>query len=188
METFDSILASVVKPKPNTWFITITIDPKLFVKTAKQQFEITYPPMIKILDRFSYDYSYVTELTEHANVHYHCWLEFKNINTKYRFINAFKESKHLGFIKVNKEPIIETERTYAYMIDAENKKQGKNLAAAYDLIRKYEIAGSKDKFNEIKIKCIEKNKSLGIIYGQDLDTKRETREESDKEVLSGEYF
>lgn len=147
MDEFDGIIQSMNAPKPNTWFLTVTLKPSIFPKPAAYQFVASINPFIKILEKYCYDYSYVTELTEHANVHYHAWIELRNNNHKYRIINEFKKDKVLGFCKINTEPIYDTDRTYAYMLDEHNKKIGKNLKAAYDLIQRKEIAGSKNKFN-----------------------------------------
>lgn len=141
----EEVIARLRKPNGG-YFITVTLKPLLYIKPASYQFACTINELLKILNNNCYDFGYVTELTDNSNVHYHAWVEFKNINNKHKFINAFKKSKVLGFCKVNTEPIVEIERTYNYMIDVENKKVGKNLKAAYDLIGKPEIAGGRIPF------------------------------------------
>lgn len=138
------ILKEFRGPTPGvcSWFITQTIDPKLNSKPAEYQFAATLNLFIKILEKYCSDYQYVTELTEQANVHYHAWVVFRNVNNKFRFINEIKKTKNLGFCKINKDPIIEYDRVALYMIDIGDDKAGKNLKAAYALIQKREVIGS----------------------------------------------
>jgi len=137
----EKILQDFIKPTAGSWFITQTISPKLNIKPASYQFAVAINPFIKILDRYCYDYQYVTELTDQCNVHFHAWVVFKNDNNKFRFINDIKKTKELGFCKINVQPITEIERTASYMIDANDEKKGKNLKAAYALIQRTEVIG-----------------------------------------------
>jgi len=156
------VIDNVQKPLINSWFITQTICPKLYTKSAELQFALTLNPFLKILEKYCYNYSYVTELTEHANVHYHAWIELRNDNNKYRLINEIKKTRNLGFCMINKERIEDIERTYAYMVDSDLRKMGKNLQAAYNLILKPEVAGSKNNLNFDLFKGLIRNQPILI--------------------------
>jgi hypothetical protein len=106
----------LAKPKNGSYFVTITLDPKLYKYTSLTQFEMTACEVHNIIDHASLDYGCVAELTDDANVHYHAWIDFRSYSHRIQFINRIKKCRILGFIKINKEPIENVVRVYDYMI------------------------------------------------------------------------
>lgn len=102
-------------PIPGSWFYTITLNPKLYKYTFNTQYDITRFEVMKILD-ISDHYSFVVEATKDGNCHYHAWCYCNNPFSRILIINKFKSSKFIGYVMLNREPIIDTQRTYNYMI------------------------------------------------------------------------
>lgn len=127
-------------PPKGTQFLTVTLSPKIYDKPPKYQFLATINQIIRVLERFCLDYCLVTELTDQGNVHYHAWIHQRNRNNQCRLCVALKKLKYIGFIKINKEDITETERTYNYMLG--HDKSGCNLDAAYQEIKMADVVSN----------------------------------------------
>lgn len=139
MSNYARTEAEVRKPPRGSLFLTVTISNKLNNLVPKIQFMKTQPLVRRILDKYMSDYCLTTEVTEQGNVHYHAWIIFRNINHKARLCVEFKAKRELGFIKINPTPIENVDRTYNYMIDANNEKVGKNLKEAFHLLQRIDI-------------------------------------------------
>lgn len=137
MVSFGELVAAIRRPPLNSWFLTVTISPKLNKLHPKIQFLKAFYPMVDILDRFCGDYCIVTELSGDGNVHFHAWFTYRNPNHRVRLICTFKEKKYnsiLGFVKINGTPITEIDRVYDYMCGTstteDKDKTGKDLKEA----------------------------------------------------------
>jgi len=109
----------------NSWFITITLNSKFYVKRARNQFLITKDKIKYFLKMFCKEFLIIPELTQKSNIHYHGYIVFNdNIHdniTKEDYLNTQKSClidvlKIIGLSKINTSPIIEVRRTRDYML------------------------------------------------------------------------
>jgi len=97
-----------------SYFLTITLDPKIYKRTISEQF-ITVRDFIKnILKQYSDNFWLVAELTEQSNVHFHGFISFAQSHYKHHIIDALKRFP-LGMSKINNSVIVEKRRTVEYM-------------------------------------------------------------------------
>lgn len=92
-------------PSNNLWFMTFTIDPKLYKMNAMTQFEMTVNEIRSILENHVTQYTISTELTEQGNVHYHAIGIIKDKFGKITLIDKIKRKRMFGFMKINSQPI-----------------------------------------------------------------------------------
>lgn len=103
---------------PETFFITVTLKPKLYKFTAHTQYQITTYDMDKCIYQ-SDDYILVPECTKDGNIHYHAIVSFRNALQRISFIDSVKKNKTLGFIKLTPKPLDNKEsfdRAYNYLL------------------------------------------------------------------------
>lgn len=74
--------------------LTITLKPFCYVKTARQQFEMTKPMMLSLLK--PYKHTTVCELTESNNIHYHTLIEIEGNIARDMLINRIRPYKAFG--------------------------------------------------------------------------------------------
>lgn len=63
-------------PNVYTHFVTFTLQPHLYGKTARQQIRTTFAKANFELQRVAKSYHLVAELTKKANIHYHAMVEY----------------------------------------------------------------------------------------------------------------
>ncbi len=134
------ISAQVTSPTPSFKFATLTLNPRLQKHPANKQFSITIAHFISVLQTFNEDYSYVTELTQNGNVHYHFWFVDKYKNSMREMMDTFKQIQLFGFMcisrdNVNKSTLQKQEDTYAYML--------KDIEGTYKLVRSRNMTGNR---------------------------------------------
>jgi len=139
MRKSNSPADEVREPPRGSRFLTVTINPRLNAKPPSYQFAVTYNDLVHILNIYARDFCLVTELTLQACVHYHIWFVLRNNNAQCFMCAKLKAVKNLGFIKVNADPIVDTVRTLAYMLDSKCLKEGANLNAAIITINRWEV-------------------------------------------------
>lgn len=101
----------------NTYFITITLKPKLYKYSSGTQFDISKPEVDKLLYSV-YEYVSVAEMTVEGNCHWHAICRFSNDLNRIRFIDCVKKNRTLGYIKVTPKPVDSKEsldRAFQYM-------------------------------------------------------------------------
>lgn len=112
--TVDHILA--LKPPQQSYFLTVTIKPKLYKYSSTTQYDLTVGELAHILETCCKDYACFPELTERSNIHWHGWITFRDRLNQHTFVNKCKTNKMLGMIKINDQVITDTNRTHAYII------------------------------------------------------------------------
>lgn len=90
---------------PNLMFITITLKPKLYKFQATTQYELTVCEIQHIFNQRCNDTTFVCEITEAGNIHYHAMTIFTDKVRKLCFIDAIKRNKHFGFMKITPNSI-----------------------------------------------------------------------------------
>lgn len=114
------MFANEVRPPPtNSWFVTITLPPKLYKYSSVTQYELTYGEIQHIMYSCCADFECIPEHTQQGNLHYHGWFTVAEVTSKILLMNKLKRSRQLGFIKLTTEPIITDEsirKTHTYMI------------------------------------------------------------------------
>lgn len=88
----------------DTFFITITLSPKLHSYGTTTQYDLTIHDVKKALGT-SIKYILVTEVTKTGQVHYHAIVVSHSTVYFVRTINLLKKCRKLGFINVTKNPI-----------------------------------------------------------------------------------
>lgn len=82
---------------------TITLKPRMYQYKAEQQYDMTYPDLIKHLECNGFtEYTIIAELTKNYNIHYHMTITFKNIklNNMKKFVDTFRKSQVFGFVNI----------------------------------------------------------------------------------------
>jgi len=109
----------------NSWFITITLNSKFYVKRARNQFLITKDKIKYFLKMFCKEFLIIPELTQKSNIHYHGYIIFNdnmnnNVDNKEyletQMLCLIDVLKIIGLSKINTLPIIEVRRTRDYML------------------------------------------------------------------------
>lgn len=98
-----------------SYFLTITLKPKLYQFTTVTQFELTHSDIVTMLDAACKDYVIVTEFTKSANIHYHALVTFTSPTHRISLINKLKKNRLLGFTKFDPQPIRSSIRVCDYM-------------------------------------------------------------------------
>lgn len=99
----------------NSYFLTITLKPKLYKFTSVTQLELTNHDVYAILYRNSVDYIVVAEHTQAGNIHYHAVVAFSGKLQRIQLLNMFKKNRALGFVKLDPEPVSNKVATANYM-------------------------------------------------------------------------
>lgn len=135
MVRYDYLLEQIRIPPKYSLFLTVTLPKRLNSEFTGYQFNVTYPCIVSILNRYCYDFCLVTEVTEDANVHYHAWIILKKQSDKCFLCAAIKKDKNLGFYKLDKNAIEDQHRVYKYMRgECDKDKEGKDLKAAHKIM------------------------------------------------------
>lgn len=103
-----------VDPMKGSYFITITLPPTMYKLPAKIQYEFMLNHIRKTFRRYGH-FQLLPELTEEGNVHFHGWVDMTAIQ-RYKLIDHLKRMKHYGYSKINKDPIVDTNRVKEYML------------------------------------------------------------------------
>lgn len=80
--------------------ITITLNPKLFKLTTRQQFEKTANEIVKFMKTMTTKLTLVTEVTEKYNIHYHGVFVTDRKNIQYKINNMVRGHKLFGFVMI----------------------------------------------------------------------------------------
>lgn len=104
-----------ILPMKGSYFITVTLKPKLYKYPSTTQFEMTACQLEVYANQYATNFDILPELTNEGNIHYHGWLLFPDNLHKFKFQDKVKKDKNLGFIKINTEPIIDCQRVAEYM-------------------------------------------------------------------------
>lgn len=100
-----------VRPPPEgSYFITITLKPKLYKYSSTTQYELSYGTIQHILHTTVQDYEVVPEHTKDGNLHYHAWIYSSNPCAKILCLNRLKRDRSLGYIKLTPEIIIKEDQ------------------------------------------------------------------------------
>lgn len=102
----------------NTYFITVTLKPKVYKFLTATQFDITRLHLIEQLHKHTDKFIIVPEVTKLGNVHYHGIIHSSRGIVS--FINAIKKQgkNNIGFMKVTPNPLDSKEnldRAYEYV-------------------------------------------------------------------------
>lgn len=97
-----------IKPETVRYSATITLKPRMYQYKAEQQYDMTYPELIKHLSCNNYsNATIISELTKNYNVHYHITITFQNpytkdfkINFQKQFVDSFRKSQVFGFVNI----------------------------------------------------------------------------------------
>lgn len=95
--------APEIKDNSMRYSFTITLKPRCYVEPAEAQFDLTYAILYQMLTSIGTKITLVAEATQNLNVHYHgtiCFKEYKNVNHRKCFIDAFRKTKHFGFVSI----------------------------------------------------------------------------------------
>lgn len=82
---------------------TITLKPRMYIDPAEIQFDLTFSELRTILRSLSVKFTLVAEVTKKGhNIHYHgtITLPMSRKNPIKRFIDAFRKTKHYGFVSI----------------------------------------------------------------------------------------
>lgn len=88
---------------------TITLKPRMYQYKAEQQYDMTYPDLIKHLSCNGYSkMTVISELTKNYNIHYHLTITFPFDGTLYKgfpnwqkkFVDSFRKSPVFGFVNI----------------------------------------------------------------------------------------
>lgn len=102
-----------------THFLTLTLKPELYTKTARQQFRQSQPQLLKLLKAHCEKFFCVSELTKECNIHYHVALKLEPLMyedvdlSDMHFLNSLKTLKSFGFKKLEK--LASEQKTYEYL-------------------------------------------------------------------------
>jgi len=91
-------------PSEETYFLTITLPPKMHKYSSQTQYELTAFDYLRIIDNSVVQIT-VPELTKIGNIHYHTVIKFRDVNNKFTIINQLKKKRGLGFIHLKIDPI-----------------------------------------------------------------------------------
>lgn len=98
---------SEIKPTTVRYAATITLKPRMYQHRAEQQYDMTYPDIVKHLECNGWkNYSIVAELTKNYNVHYHLTITFPiavvvpKVNYMKKFVDSFRKSQVFGFVNI----------------------------------------------------------------------------------------
>lgn len=103
----------------NTYFVTITLKPKIYKFLTVTQFDITRLHLVEQLSKHTDKFILVPEVTKLGNIHYHAIIH--NSRGIVSFINAIKKQykNNIGFMKVTPNPLDNKEsldRAYEYLV------------------------------------------------------------------------
>jgi len=101
--------------KVNSWFLTITLDPRLYKKSINEQYLDSYMMVRNILKMYSDSFVISCELTKNSNLHYHVIIHFEKDHYKHHIIDLLKRYP-LGNSKINETVVSDIERTFNYLI------------------------------------------------------------------------
>jgi len=102
-------------------FLTITLNPKFYLKRARMQYLITSDLVKTILKKYCSEFVMIPELTpKRGNIHYHGYIVFDtkiypNHDIEYLKMHLLDTLKIIGLSKINTQAIKETKRTAEYM-------------------------------------------------------------------------
>lgn len=109
MEAIEDIIKRVPPElSPMTFFVTLTLPPKMYKYASITQWEITSGVISDIFMQWG-GIIVVPELTHDANIHYHGIIKFHDVVKKCQFIDKCKRNRDIGYIKVTKNPLIKLE-------------------------------------------------------------------------------
>lgn len=108
-------LIDMLHDSKESYFITVTLKPKLYKFTSITQFELTHSEIIHIMDRHAADYVVATEHTKQGNIHYHVVAYIPSTAQKITMINMLKKNRLFGFIKFDPKPITHRLQCVEYM-------------------------------------------------------------------------
>lgn len=92
----------VTMPIVGSKFLTVTLKPHMYSDVFVKQLMDTRWKLTRLLDRYCFDYCLVAEATEVGNLHYHAWIQMRNINHTPVLCNNIKKLKEFGFISLSK--------------------------------------------------------------------------------------
>lgn len=92
-------------PSDILYFVTVTLPPKLFKYSAITQYEMTINELRSIFATWTDQFTLTVELTTAGSVHYHALAKIPTKLQIFRFIEAIKKKRVLGFMKINNTPV-----------------------------------------------------------------------------------
>lgn len=105
-----NVLKQVVSEKVSEtvrYSATVTLKPRMYQYKAEQQYDMSYPDLIKHLACNGYkNITVIAELTKNYNIHYHLTVTFPfGENSKYcncmkKFVDSFRRSQMFGFVNI----------------------------------------------------------------------------------------
>lgn len=115
--TYDKLLKhNYITVGANVYSFTITLDPTIYKLRARSQLKTTISSVKTILSANCEKYILVAELTNSANIHYHCLIQ---CDDTIRLLDDFKMVKGIGSVFLNKNNIKNHEqlkKALAYMM------------------------------------------------------------------------
>lgn len=145
----DQIEKQYDEPDDEFEFITITLLPYLYKRTAQSQFVITYHELVSYLNCFCRDYCMVAEITKDGNVHYHGWVVWERSQSFMTFSDSLKHANHyFGFVYKTKLKDgackdVQRKRMREYML--------KDIRTTYRMIRSVKILFNKQEITNTVI-------------------------------------
>lgn len=87
---------------------TITLKPRMYQYKAEQQYDMTYPDLIKhLLCNGVHKMTVISELTKNFNIHMHLTITVlipkdcgKSVNIQKKFVDSFRKSPVFGFVNI----------------------------------------------------------------------------------------
>lgn len=99
----------------DSYFLTITLPPKLYKYSSITQLELTNRIVFGILHKYCKDYVCIAEHTGQGNIHYHAVVKYETKMQAIMLINSFKKNKAIGFIKHDGSTVKEPRKVAEYL-------------------------------------------------------------------------